>query len=66
MNCNTCKKRLDLRMSDYSSFGCKDYDLGGYICMAFANEGKAIWMIGQNEYTGYCECYQERKNERSD
>ena len=48
-------------MSDYSQGGCRDYELGGYICLAFVDEGKAIWMIGQNEYTGFCECFMPKE-----
>ena len=59
--CKSCKRRLDLKMSDYSQGGCRDYELGGYICLAFVDEGKAIWMIGQNEYTGFCECFMPKE-----
>ena len=58
--CATCKKRLDLKKSDYSNSGCEDTTLEGFVCLAFASEGQAIWMVGLNEDLDMCECYQQK------
>ena len=67
-NCGNCRNRFKLWKSDYSKGGCEHSNPDGYICMAFANEGIADWMVGLEEEHGMCECYQpkESKHERSD
>jgi hypothetical protein len=59
--CVTCKNRFDLSRYDYSHGGCEHTDMDGFICMAFADEHTAIWMVGISEDTEGCECYTERK-----
>lgn len=59
--CATCKHRYNLEKLDYSNGGCVHTDMTGYICMAFADEHIACWMVGQNEETGICEAYEKRK-----
>ena len=61
--CATCHKRFDLKRFDYSTIGCEHTDMDGFICMAFADENIAIWMVGINEDTEGCEVYTERKSE---
>ena len=61
--CATCNKRFDLKRFDYSTIGCEHTDMDGFICMAFADENIAIWMVGINEDTEGCEVYTERKSE---
>ena len=62
--CVTCNKRFDLKRYDYSHGGCEHTDMDGFICMAFADEQTAIWMIGVNEDADGCECYTERRNKQ--
>lgn len=54
--CTTCARCFKAEKSDYSNGGCKDSDMEGYICMCFADEDIAVWMVGtsQNEQ---CEMY---------
>ena len=59
--CGTCKLRFKLDKSDYSKGGCVHTDMEGYICMAFANEGIAEWMVGLEEEHEMCECYQPKE-----
>lgn len=61
--CATCKNRFDLRRFDYSHGGCEHTNMDGFICMAFADERTAIWMVGINEDSDGCECYTERGSE---
>ena len=56
-NCTSCFHRLDLINYDYSDKGCKHTKMDGYVCLAFADEGKAIWMTNCDEDTDICECY---------
>ena len=62
-NCKTCNKHLDLVKLDYSKGGCEHTDQEGFICLAFASEGTACWMVGQDENTGFCECYTRKQPE---
>lgn len=57
-SCKTCKKRLNITKFDYSQGGCKHTKLDGYACLAFAFEGEVVWMVGANEESDMCECYQ--------
>ena len=41
-----CIFRLKATKFDYSQGGCKHTDMDGFICTAFASEGKAVWMVG--------------------
>ena len=41
-----CVFRLDAERFDYSQGGCKHSKMEGFICMAFASERTAIWMVG--------------------
>lgn len=58
--CATCRGRMDLVKFDYSDDGCGRTDLDGFVCMAFQNEGKAIWMVDVDEEKDHCECYSLR------
>lgn len=53
-NCRNCANRYDLVQFDYTKGGCKHTKMDGFICMAFADERKAIWMVGA-DYG--CECF---------
>ena len=58
--CATCRRRYDLMKFDYSQDGCIHTDMEGYICTAFADEGKMVWMVGEDENTGMCECWEPK------
>ena len=55
--CANCKNRYKLKKFDYSREGCDHADMDGFICMAFASEKQATWMVGINERFGICECF---------
>jgi len=55
--CDTCKYKLHLVRFDYSHGGCEHTDMDGYVCMAFASEGEAVWMIGNCPSIGQCEMW---------
>ena len=55
--CENCQFCLDLEKCDYSKGGCIHSSAEGYICIAFKDDGVAMWMIGNNRNTGMCECY---------
>ena len=59
--CATCANRYDLERLDYSKGGCKHEKMDGYICMAFADEGQAMWIIGTYPLEEICECYKARR-----
>ena len=59
--CSNCGRKYRLTKFDYSDGGCKHTDMEGYVCMAFADEGEAVWMVGADEEKDLCECYQEKK-----
>lgn len=61
--CANCRNRYELVKFDYSRGGCKHTDMDGYICMAFANENQAVWMVGLQEQNGLCECYTSKGDE---
>ena len=54
-NPTDCKFRYKLMKFDYSHGGCEHSEPGGFICMAFENDGEAVWMVGTNGC--FCECY---------
>lgn len=60
--CANCRRAYRLEKLDYSKGGCEHTDMEGYICMAFADEGLASWMVGNNPDTGMCECYAPKKD----
>ena len=53
--CKNCKRNLKLVKFDYTQGGCKHTDIEGFICTAFANEGKAVLMVGVNQDEDVCE-----------
>jgi len=57
--CGTCRFMLRLEKLDYSGKGCQHTDMDGFVCMAFADEGVANWMVGLSD--GRCECYEKRE-----
>lgn len=62
--CKTCRHRLSLKRYDYSNGGCTHDDItDGFICTCFADEGVAIWQVGTDVNTGFCECYEAKRKE---
>ena len=41
-----CIFRMKATKFDYSQGGCKHTDMDGFICLAFASEREAVWMVG--------------------
>lgn len=63
-SCKTCRHRLSLEKWDYSNGGCVHKKItDGFACMACAHEGAAIWMVGTDADTGFCECYEPKRKE---
>lgn len=58
--CRTCRHRLDIKKWDYSHGGCVHEDVDGFVCTCFTDEGVAIWQVGTDIDTGFCECYERR------
>ncbi len=56
--CATCRHAYALEECDYSGKGCAHTPLGGFVCMAFADERKACWMVGLDAAKGFCEAYE--------
>ena len=54
--CANCKLRFRLKKNDYSNGGCEHSDMKGFVCMAFGDEGLAVWMYGVGEKEK-CECF---------
>ena len=59
--CANCRRRYKLTRFDYSNGGCEHTDMDGYICMAFADESEAVWMVGLNAETGLCEVFEPKE-----
>ena len=57
--CSTCNKYMKLEKSDYSGKGCKHSDYDGFACLAFADEGIVVHMVGVNPDKGMCELHSE-------
>ena len=62
--CNTCIHKLMLEQWDYSRVRKEDGKWKklqkGFVCDLFADEGAAIWMIG-NDGEGQCECWEKKE-----
>ena len=61
MCCDTCRYKLKLEKLDYSQGGCKHTVMDGYVCVALASEGWAMWMYGENPITAKCEEYEAKE-----
>ena len=60
-HCGNCANCYKLEKLDFSQGGCIHTEMEGYICMAFADEGLACWMVGEDLDSGRCECWTEKK-----
>ena len=54
-SCVNCGNRYKVEKCDYSQGGCIHTNMDGFICMAFADEGVACYMVGLKD--GRCECW---------
>ena len=61
--CSNCKLCFGLEKLDYSKGGCKHTPMEGFVCMAFANEGQANWMVGLDRDTIGCEVFTPRRKD---
>lgn len=61
-SCATCRHCKKLEKWDYCEKGVEHTVMFGYACTVFAaREGIVIWMVGADEHTGMCECYQKQE-----
>lgn len=59
--CSACNKYMKLEKADYSDKGCKHSDYDGFACLAFADEGIIVHMVGVNPDKGMCELHSDRE-----
>ena len=64
--CKNCLRSLHVKKYDYSKSGCKHSEMQGFICLAFAHEGLACWMVGVDPEVGKCESYLPPKVKEED
>ena len=55
--CTNCRLKLRLEKWDCSRRGVPKQEQEGYVCLAFANEGLAVQMVGANPEDGRCEMF---------
>lgn len=60
-HCGNCARCYRLEKLDYTQGGCIKTGMDGFICMAFADEGIACWMVGTDLDSGMCECYEPKE-----
>lgn len=58
--CRNCALALNLEQYAYGAAGVEHKDMPGFICLAFRDEGVAIWMTGIDKDKGRCECYRPK------
>lgn len=58
--CLNCRYRYMLTKFDYSQGGCEHTAMEGYVCMAFADDGQAVWMAGIDPRSNKCAAYEQR------
>ena len=63
-HCGNCVRCYRLEKCDYSQGGCIHTNMDGYICMAFADEGIACWMVGEDLNSGMCEAYMPKREKK--
>ena len=62
--CCTCRHMYIGHKTDFTKLKTGepiDSVMKGYICMAFAYENVATWMVGNNPSMGLCEAYTPRR-----
>lgn len=57
--CGNCRRRLDLETWDYSKIGSGNWKVKepGFACLAFADEGLAIHIVGLAPDRDWCEMF---------
>lgn len=66
MCCANCARRYTIHKNDYRPDGkCEHSKPEGFICMAFADEGIATWMVGDDKEMGACEEYVSKNKEKT-
>ena len=60
--CANCARKLNLEQWDYKGNACVHTKQEGFVCLALAAEGDAIWMLGLDVDDEYCEMFKEREN----
>ena len=63
-SCSNCALCYEIEKLDYSHGGCEHSDPPGYICMAFGDEGKASWLVGQDIQSGLCEAWTKKEGKK--
>lgn len=64
--CANCKLMFKAHKTDFTKLKTNepiDSELDGYICMAFAYERIATWMIGNDIKSGFCEAFTPKESE---
>lgn len=56
--CENCARCFDLEKFEWQKPFKK---MDGYICMAFAEDRTAVWIVGEDRKSGMCEMYSERR-----
>lgn len=60
--CANCTKYLKLTQFDYLPTGKVVHTpMRGYVCLAFASEGDAIWLCGLRSDEEYCEAFSAKE-----
>lgn len=62
--CKTCRKYMELVMYDYGHGGCEHHDMG-HACTVFIDEGRIVWMVGNDSEKDMCEAYMPRGKENA-
>ena len=52
--CINCKNWMELVMFDYQHGGCEHHNMG-HACTLFANDGRIVWMVGNDPTVEQCE-----------
>lgn len=64
--CGTCRYKYTIARNNYRNGGCKTDFLDGFVCMAFADEGIASWMVGIDPEIGMCEWWERIRRKIGD
>jgi hypothetical protein len=58
--CQNCGLALNLERYFYGPTGCDHDAMPGFVCMAFRDEGVAVWMMGVDVEKGRCEMHRPK------
>ena len=59
--CANCRYNRRLVKYDYSHGGCKHTDMEGFACVMPENQGDVVWMYGDAQEIGQCECWARKE-----